>query len=369
MDEPFLYKRIAEEIRQEILSGTLQPGERLPSIRKLTSRWNCTAGTIQRAFAELAQQELIVSRAGQGTHVAGKVDTQQFSTRSPLRRANMVHRAEAFLLESVTSGYGLDEIQQALHLAMDRWRILQEEPKPTVEAGLIRFAGSHDMAVVEIAARLPQIMPELQLQLSFSGSLGGLMDLAGGRCDIAGCHLWDAATDSYNEPFIRKLFPGQEMALLRLANRRSGLIVSPGNPHRLNKLEDLVQPGVRFVNRQAGSGTRVWLDETLLKKKMDPHQIVGYEDEKVTHSEVARAVAEGRADVGIGLESAAAAFSLDFVLLMDECYDLVTYTRLAKQNPLRALMDWLATDDGRQSISSLAGYDVSETGRIKYLRV
>ena len=128
MDQPTLYHRIADSIRQDILEGRLQPGDRLPSIRELTRAWNCTLGTVQRAYQELAQQGLVVSQAGKGTHVAGR-STRASSRRSgPLRRAGLVHRAEAFLLEVLTAGFDLPEIQQAIDLALDRWRAVQPPP-------------------------------------------------------------------------------------------------------------------------------------------------------------------------------------------------------------------------------------------------
>ena len=92
-----------------------------------------------------------------------------------------------------------------------------------------------------IAAQYHEANPELILHLSFSGSLGGLIALAEKNADLAGCHLWDETTDTYNEPFVRKLLPGQKVALLTLAHRRVGLIFAPGNPLGLNDLTDLAR--------------------------------------------------------------------------------------------------------------------------------
>jgi GntR family transcriptional regulator len=129
MDDSFLYRRISEDIRQEILKGKLQPGDRLPSIRALVKQWNCTPGTIQRAYQELSRQGLVISQAGKGTHVSNELDLSTLRPLGSLRRAGMVNRAEAFLLEALTLGYDLEEIQQAIYLAMDRWRAIQaEEP-------------------------------------------------------------------------------------------------------------------------------------------------------------------------------------------------------------------------------------------------
>src|SRR6266498_3447683 len=145
MDETFLYQQIAEAIRQEILAGLRKPGERLPSVRRLREQWNCTPGTIQRAYNELARDGLIVSQAGRGTQVAGVIPRAKVQSQGSLRRANLVHRSEAFLLEAMTAGYDLAEIQAAIDLAMDRWRALDQTPSPTTER--FRFVGSHDMAI------------------------------------------------------------------------------------------------------------------------------------------------------------------------------------------------------------------------------
>ena len=369
MDENILYKRIAEEIRQDILSGKQKAGSRLPSIRELTHRWNCTTGTIQRAYQELSRQGLVVSRAGKGTHVSSDLNMKQFQVQIPLRRASMVHRAEAFLLESLTSGFDLEEIQQAVNLAMDRWRTLQVNEPSSANPEIIRFSGSHDMAMVWLSNHIAETITSTTLQLNFNGSLGGLMALAEGKAELAGCHLWDIDSNTYNEPFIRKLFPGKKMLMIHIANRRIGLIVSPNNPKGINRLQDLTQPSVRFVNRQSGSGTRVWLDANLHQFRIDPAKIDGYEDEKTTHSEVARMIAEGKADAGIGIESAAAVYSLGFVPLDEECYDLVTYDHLAERSPLRDFIQWLNSNMVKQTIEHLDGYNFSHIGDQKLLDV
>jgi DNA-binding transcriptional MocR family regulator len=150
---------------------------------------------VQRAYSELAREGLLVSRAGRGTQVAGGVLAELSQARGTLRRANLVNRSEAFLLEALTSGFDLAEIQQAIDMAMDRWRVLSQPqpPKDKDSSGLLRFAGSHDMVVNTLARSFfSRVTPEITFEVSFNGSLGGLIALAEGRADLAGCHLWDA---------------------------------------------------------------------------------------------------------------------------------------------------------------------------------
>jgi molybdate-binding protein/DNA-binding transcriptional regulator YhcF (GntR family) len=363
MDEPHLYRQISETIRQEILNGRWQPGDRLPSVRELADKWNCTVGTIQHAYRELSRQGLVTSRAGQGTRV---VESLPALRDTPLRRAMLIHRAEAFLLEVLTGGYRLEEVDQAIRQAMDRWRMVEQQEEPK-EQKVLRFSGSHDLALTWLASHFPEIAPGYTLQLTFSGSLGGLIALAEGKADLAGCHLWDEESDLYNTPFIRRLLPGKRAAAITLANRRLGLILQPDNPQEIEELSDLTRPGLRFVNRQSGSGTRVWLDIALRKAGIESSHVSGYQTEKLTHSAVAQAVAEGAADAGIGLEGAARSYGLDFLFLTHERYDLVALQSVMETPPMEALGEWLKASSTRQLIESLGGYDTSSTGQVEWV--
>ncbi len=363
MSDPTLYHQIAEAIRQKIMHQTLNPGDRLPSVREMATEWACTIGTAQRAYAELARQGLVVSRPGQGTHVAATIPATQTE---PLRRAALVHRAEAFLLELLTAGYTPAEAELAMRLALDRWRALKRQTAAWPEQSL-HFVGSHDPALALISANFDQVAPDYTPLLDFTGSLGGLIALAEGEADLAGVHLWDEESDTYNAPFVRRFLPGRRVALLTLAHRRLGLIVAPLNPAGLTGLADLARPDVRFINRQSGTGTRVWLDAQLRQSGLMPQQVSGYDDEAPTHTAVAEAVAEGRADVGLGIETAALAFGLGFVPLTTERYDLVIPAEEWSRRPIQALAHWLITDEAKENIMALGGYEVQETGNIEWL--
>jgi len=363
MDQSHLYQQIVESIRDDILSGVIKPGASLPPMRKMTAQWNCTTGTIMRAYQELARQGLVVSHVGQGTRVVERLPEQK---PDPLRRAALFNRSEAFLLEIMTAGYSPDEVEQSLRVALDRWRAFSVQPEAT-PPNVLRFVGSHDPSLALIASQYHEANPDLSLHLSFTGSLGGLIALAEKKADLAGCHLWDEHTDTYNEPFVRKLLPGQKVALLTLAHRRVGLILAPGNPLGLNALADLAQAGCRFLNRQQGSGTRVWLDAQLHRAGIDPSNIPGYQDEKMTHSEVARAISKDQADVGLGVETAALSFGLDFELLTTERYDLVIPAEKWDLEPVRVLRTWLNAPQAKSAIHNLGGYDTGQTGQVTWI--
>jgi molybdate-binding protein/DNA-binding transcriptional regulator YhcF (GntR family) len=363
MDDRHLYQQIVEAIRQEILSGELKPGERLPSVRQMTTQWGCTNATVLRAYQELARQGLVVSRVGQGTKVTEK---PPIGDQQPLRRAMLLNRIEANLLEIMTAGFSPDEVEQAMRMALDRWRsfsaLSDEVPTDT-----LRFVGSHDPAVTLIAAHAHEIRPGMVISLSFTGSLGGLIALAEKEADIAGCHLWDQESSTYNIPFVRRLFPGQKIALLTLSLRRVGLLIPRGNPHGIAGLEDLARPGVRMINRQPGSGTRVWLDAQLKQMGIDTRGIAGYQDERKTHSEVASAIAKGQGNTGLGVQTAALAYGLDFIMFTTERYELAIPEEVWQRSTVQSLCHWINTDSAKTAIDELGGYDVSETGNVHWV--
>jgi molybdate-binding protein/DNA-binding transcriptional regulator YhcF (GntR family) len=363
MDQSHLYQRIVETIRDAILSGAIKPGTALPSMRKMTRQWDCTTGTIMRAYQELARQGLLVSQVGKGTKV---VDSLPGQNQTPLRKASLFNRTESFLLEIMTAGYSPDEVEQSMRTALDRWRTFSNEP-PTAPPNILRFVGSHDPSLSLIASQYHEAHPDKTLHLTFTGSLGGLIALAEKKADVAGCHLWDESTDTYNEPFVRKLLPGQKVALLTLAHRQVGLIFQSGNPLGIDGLPDLGEGRIRFVNRQAGSGTRVWLDAQLHRSGIDPSRIPGYQEEKMTHLEVARAISKGQADAGLGVETAAISFGLGFKILTTERYDLVIPAEKWEQESVQALKRLLNTAPAKTAINNLGGYDTSHTGTIMWL--
>ena len=188
------------------------------------------------------------------------------------------------------------------------------------------------------------------------------MALARGEADIAGSHLWDESTGTYNVAFVQRVLPNRKIVLLNLVQRVQGLVVPPGNPLGLADISDLTRPGVTFINRQPGSGTRVWLDVRLKAAGISPEKIAGYDQEETTHLGVARAVADGRATAGLGIGPAASAYGLGFIPVGQERYDLVTPLEGWDCPPLKALRSVVASRSFRQAVLDMGGYDVSDTG-------
>ena len=370
--ESFVYLEIAEAGRRAIVSGELKAGQRLPPVREMAKRWRCTPNTVSRAYALLAREGLISSHRGGGTRVIfGSVGGA--APESPgWQWASLVNRAEQYLLEAVSLGQTPAHAESALAAAISRWEEMQDRAGPVTHdgtsypvAGQLIFAGSHDLSVELLCRLLSEREPPVLVSVDFVGSLGGLIALARGEADFAGSHLWDQATEQYNVPFVQRVLPNRRVVLLNLVQRVMGMIVPPGNPLGLHGVPDLATPGVVLVNRQPGSGTRVWLDVQLKVAGIDPGSVPGYEREESTHLAVSRAVADGEATVGIGIGAAAAAYGLDFMPLGQERYDLVIPEENWASPEVGALRDVVGSAKFKDAVLDMGGYDVSQTGTVQ----
>ncbi len=229
--------------------------------------------------------------------------------------------------------------------------VLPKSRKPSVI-----FSGSHDLALEGIAVHLAKHVTLLSLPV---GSLDGLVNLRQGLCQISGAHLLDE-NGEYNTPFVHHLFPDREMEMVTLAYRTQGLMLAAGNPKDIRKISDIAKSNVRFVNRNAGSGTRLWLDAELRRLNISAENVIGYEKVVKTHTEAASLVASNKADVSLGLQAAAHQHGLDFIPLFEERYDLV----LPRENEstLSPLLDYIQTAAFRTELNSLTGYNSTHSG-------
>lgn len=368
LSTPYLYQEIAESLRRRIASGDMSPGSRLPAVREMARQWGCTPGTVSRAYGELADEGLVTSHRGRGTRV---VENPLPGERPFVVWATLVNQAEQFLLEALHSGHTPLQAQSALTVAIARWETLQTSPVlPYDTASLVqlRFAGSHDLAVELLAQHFTEKQGQALMAVDFVGSLGGLIALARGEADIAGIHLWDASTDRYNVPFVRRLLPGQRVVLLTLMHRSLGLIVPPGNPQALTTLADLARADVRWVNRQSGSGTRVWLDAQLQALGLEGTAIAGYGYQVTTHMMAAQAVMNGTATAGLGIYAAAAAYGLGFVPLTQEMYQLVILPQVWETAVCQSLVTFVRSTPFREAVAALGGYDTAVSGEITWVQ-
>ena len=186
-----------------------------------------------------------------------------------------------------------------------------------------------------------------------------------GETHIAGIHLLDEGDGSYNTSFIKRYFPGGGVRLVECVGRTQGLMLPPGNPQGIRGLEDLAREGLRYVNRQKGSGTRILIDYLCKKSGMDPAGIYGYDREEFTHTSVAAQIAAGTADAGMGIYSAARLYGLDFLPICMEQYDLLIPDSAFDTPVVQRLLEVLGSGAFRARLEKLGGYQVGCPGKVR----
>lgn len=236
-------------------------------------------------------------------------------------------------------------------------------PVEEIERTIIA-TGSHDLVLDLLASELNRTGQGVSLASSNVGSLGGLRAIDRGEAHLAGTHLLDEESGLYNVPFIQRHVQDQAVVLVNLVHRVQGFIVPRGNPAGMQALSELTREGVVFVNRQRGSGTRVLLDYKLATAGIDSQDIAGYQREEYTHLAVAAAVAGGKANVGLGILSAARAIGLDFIPLFDERYDLAIPADHYESDLLAPLLELIGSTEFRLQVEGLGGYDASQMGAV-----
>lgn len=219
---------------------------------------------------------------------------------------------------------------------------------------LVLYA-SHDAALS--ALREHTLQSGLHLDIRFTGSVDAMAALNAGRCTMAGFHTLDQpASNSIAAKTYRSLLKPGLHKLIGFAHRTQGLMVARGNPLQLKTLADLMRPGVRYVNRAEGTGTRVLLNELLAQAGLQGAALNGFDTQEPSHAAVAQAVASQAADAGLGIEAAAREKGLSFVPLVQERYHLVCLKSELATAPVALLLAALQDDDWQTTLNTLPGY-------------
>ncbi|WP_157268555.1 substrate-binding domain-containing protein [Azohydromonas aeria] len=226
----------------------------------------------------------------------------------------------------------------------------------------LRLHASHGFAV---AALLEQLQAADQpLELRYRNSFESVASLAHGECELAGFHVpigeFEAPAAERYRPWLRNV----KHRLVHLAVRTQGLFAAPGNPRRVAGIEDLKRPDLRFVNRPAGSGTRLLTELLLARHGIVPAQVSGWDNAEFTHAAVAAFIASGMADVGVGVQTAAQRFGLTFVPLLRERYFLAFNAADEGRPDLQALLALMRSPAYRAAVAALPGYEAARTGEV-----
>ena len=224
--------------------------------------------------------------------------------------------------------------------------------------------GSHDPLLDELSDLIHREDHRLFLSSAHVGSMGGIMAIRRGEAHAAGIHLLDTAMGEYNRSYIRKYFPHGGVFLVRCVGRQQGLMLQKGNPFGITSFVDIARDGIRYVNRQKGSGTRVLMDYLCDKYGVDRDRIYGYDREEMTHNSVAVQIAGDSADAGMGIFSTAKLYGLDFLPICVEEYDLLIPEAAWNTGMVRQLIRILKSEEFKSRIEAMGGYTLECPGEI-----
>jgi putative molybdopterin biosynthesis protein len=242
------------------------------------------------------------------------------------------------------------------------FRIELETTLSEHEPNRLSVYASHGLAISTFRDLVHQ-QSKYQLDLHFHGSLDSLRALNNKHCDIAGFHIPMGDMTKKLAPQYLQLLDPKQHQLIYVVKRNQGLIVAKGNPKQLSGIADLTN-NIRFINRQADSGTRLLFDTLLEEHNIEPSSINGYQNEEFTHMAVAAMVASNMVDVGFGIAAMAEKFDLAFIPIVWEHYCLAVPHRLMKTDNVQHIVSLLQSDEYQSALAIVSGYDASRAGEM-----
>jgi len=254
---------------------------------------------------------------------------------------------------------------------IDRWinesaakglKEVREKTKGT--NGALLAVGSNDPVLDILLSYLKQIHSHLNIFSCSTGSLNGLEMLQKGQADLSWSHLLDINSGEYNLSFIKKNFANKKIEIVHLFYRELGFIFSSQIDKSFKSFPDLLSPKVKFINRQEGSGTRLFLDHQLKKEKISAKKIKGYNNSVYTHLEVGLAILSGEANVGLATVAIAKLLGLNFIPLVQESFDMVLAQETFFNKGVQDFIKTLNSTEFKNKIKSLGNYDFSQSGTI-----
>src|SRR5579864_6257015 len=301
--------------------------------------WNLT-----EKWADFFGAALVAREQGRGTHLTALGERlvwagQRLQARLKPQLQNLAQELETELNEALSQG-----------------------------TNIVRVHASHGFAVSKLRELLSR-ETDLAVDLRYVSNQNSLVSLVQGGCELAGVHLpqgelRSAATDAARQ----WLTTPKEYCVIGLVTREMGLMVKRGNPSGIDSLERLLDPAVRFINRDPDSGTRQLFDQLVKQHRLDEKRINGYERFEFTHAAVAAYVASGMADASFGVEAAARQFDLDFVRLLTEDYIFVSTKKILENGAIQRVLAIMRSEEFQQAIAETPGYAVKDAGQVKSLR-
>lgn len=232
--------------------------------------------------------------------------------------------------------------------------------------GSLLAAGSNDPALDMLLTAIKKDHPGFNIFSANTGSVAGLEALNSGLIDIAFAHLFDAESNDYNVPYLKQYCPDQSPVVVNLFYRQIGFNLSKDVTGLFRGLSNLADKEIRFVNRQKGSGIRLFLERELGKLEIDTKSIAGYENEVYTHVEVGLSIVSGEANVGIASAAIASMMGLRFIPLLQERFDMVLGKDTFFQPAVQAFIKTIQSDAFKTRVEKIGHYNFKDSGRILY---
>ena len=235
--------------------------------------------------------------------------------------------------------------------------------RSTPDRDVLLAAGSDDPSLAILHDLYGSQGAATSLFMAIVGSGAGVDSIRSGVADFATAHLLEPARPGAGGRAAQDLLPSATV-VVELFYRELGWVVPKGNPKEIESVRDLARPKLRFINRQPGSGTRIYFDQQLARARMSGKKILGYDETVSTHLDVALRVLSGRCDAGLATRTTAHLLGLDFVPLTRERFDMLVPKDRFFTKGMQSVLGIVGSLEFRHRVGALGGYDVTESGRI-----